>query len=178
MSKYLILAATAVMALASNTAQAAIVCALSDITPTATACSGFFDGNVLNNNAGNISIQTSALAQLGYVFNGDFNSLEKISSLNGSHSVDFTTLLKGTTYVAFHFGNGQDGPGNATAFYKLNAGAGLDVITLLYNASSNAVLYSTSVGGVPEPASWALMFAGFGMVGISLRRRRPKTVTA
>jgi hypothetical protein len=28
------------------------------------------------------------------------------------------------------------------------------------------------IGAVPEPASWALMFAGFGMVGTALRRRK------
>ncbi|MBS0361220.1 MAG: PEPxxWA-CTERM sorting domain-containing protein [Proteobacteria bacterium] len=26
--------------------------------------------------------------------------------------------------------------------------------------------------GVPEPASWALMIAGFGLAGATLRRRR------
>jgi len=26
-------------------------------------------------------------------------------------------------------------------------------------------------GGVPEPASWALMIAGFGLAGAALRRR-------
>lgn len=31
---------------------------------------------------------------------------------------------------------------------------------------------------VPEPASWALMIAGFGLVGASLRNRRATTVTA
>ena len=30
----------------------------------------------------------------------------------------------------------------------------------------------SGTGGVPEPASWALLIAGFGMVGASLRRRR------
>ena len=29
-----------------------------------------------------------------------------------------------------------------------------------------------SVGGVPEPSSWALLVAGFGLVGVSLRRRK------
>ena len=28
------------------------------------------------------------------------------------------------------------------------------------------------VGGVPEPANWAMLIAGFGLVGASLRRRR------
>jgi len=27
-------------------------------------------------------------------------------------------------------------------------------------------------GAVPEPASWALMIAGFGLVGIAMRRRQ------
>jgi hypothetical protein len=32
--------------------------------------------------------------------------------------------------------------------------------------------FSTVAGGVPEPASWALMIVGFGLVGGSLRQRR------
>jgi hypothetical protein len=31
-------------------------------------------------------------------------------------------------------------------------------------------------GAVPEPASWAMMIAGFGLVGAAARRRRPATV--
>jgi hypothetical protein len=45
--------------------------------------------------------------------------------------------------------------------------------------SSIAVdLYGTSVGGVPEPASWALMLVGVGAVGAALRRRRPFVTVA
>lgn len=33
-------------------------------------------------------------------------------------------------------------------------------------------------GGVPEPASWALMIAGFGLVGAAVRRRRAALATA
>jgi len=32
-------------------------------------------------------------------------------------------------------------------------------------------------GAVPEPASWMLMIAGFGLVGVAARRR-PAAVTA
>ena len=30
-------------------------------------------------------------------------------------------------------------------------------------------------GGVPEPASWALMITGFGLMGVALHRRRVAT---
>ena len=33
-------------------------------------------------------------------------------------------------------------------------------------------------GGVPEPATWALMIGGFGMAGMMLRRRRSAVATA
>ena len=41
-----------------------------------------------------------------------------------------------------------------------------------------AVLDGVSVTAVPEPATWALMLAGFGMVGFAVRRRRIAVVAA
>ena len=37
---------------------------------------------------------------------------------------------------------------------------------------------ASPVGGVPEPASWALLIAGFGAVGFAARRRRFAVVSA
>lgn len=34
------------------------------------------------------------------------------------------------------------------------------------------------VGGVPEPASWAMLIAGFGLTGAAMRRRRSTAVAA
>jgi len=34
------------------------------------------------------------------------------------------------------------------------------------------------IGAVPEPATWALMLVGFGLVGGSLRARRGRTTIA
>jgi len=106
---------------------------------------------------------------LGFTWDGS-TVVENLTPLAGNHTVDFATLLHGISYVGIHFGNGTGGPGNATAFYKLDAGAGLDTFTLNYNASSNAVLYSTTA--VPEPETYALMLAGLAGVGFVAGRRR------
>jgi hypothetical protein len=39
-----------------------------------------------------------------------------------------------------------------------------------------ATLITAAPGAVPEPASWALMIAGFGLAGAALRRRQPAAV--
>ncbi len=52
--------------------------------------------------------------------------------------------------------------------------AGLDKIpTFIYSFRlSGAEAQTFGFGAVPEPTSWALMFAGFGLVGIASRRRQ------
>ncbi len=39
-------------------------------------------------------------------------------------------------------------------------------------SSQNAFEYDTFGAAVPEPASWAMLIAGFGLVGATMRRRR------
>ena len=164
------LAAAAATFVIASPASAATACANTDISPNALDCSGFYDGNLLSGSPADITAQTAALADLGFAWDGV--NVEKIDSLGGSHTVDFDTLLVGISYIGLHFGKGVGGPGNATAFYKIDGGAGLDAITLAYNASSGAVLYGT--GAVPEPATWAMMIAGFGLVGGAMRRRKTR----
>ena len=168
-------------------------CAFTDVSPTALGCSGFFAGNLLSGNGGDIAAQKSALGSIGLVWDGVFANVTKINSLNGLTTVDFSTAnqnpmtrLYGDTWVGFHFGNGAGLGGNATAFYKINAGTtGLASLLLTINkGSSGAVLYRTGVapgpggGAVPEPATWAMMIAGFGLVGAGMRRRRSAVVSA
>jgi len=69
--------------------------------------------------------------------------------------------------------------------FTVNApSSGLYKFTLSYGetAGGPAVLkFSVNgapVGGVPEPATWALLVTGFGMVGYAVRRRRPMVVAA
>ena len=46
-----------------------------------------------------------------------------------------------------------------------------DVDHLYFSVGDRALFEVTVAGGVPEPASWALMLAGFGLVGQTVRRR-------
>ena len=52
-----------------------------------------------------------------------------------------------------------------------------------YESDNHTIGYYTRAGGVPEPASWALLVTGFGLVGAGLRRsgqatRRAVTTSA
>ena len=48
---------------------------------------------------------------------------------------------------------------------------GIDESWGLDNFALSAI-YDDGPGGVPEPATWAMLIAGFGMVGATMRRRR------
>lgn len=55
------------------------------------------------------------------------------------------------------------------AFFLLKSWTALSTLTVTYSSSSPEV---TSPTAVPEPATWAMMIAGFGFVGASFRSRR------
>jgi hypothetical protein len=66
--------------------------------------------------------------------------------------------------------------------------AGLNTLTVTYNVDAASTLPAAGYSGtltlapssavVPEPATWAMMMAGFGIVGAGLRRRRSLTTVS
>jgi hypothetical protein len=46
------------------------------------------------------------------------------------------------------------------------------------NLIDNLAISRVAQGAVPEPGTWAMMFAGFGMIGAAMRRRRVSATTA
>lgn len=185
--KFLIPLAAAI-GFASSPASAALTlgstaCANTDISPTATSCVGWYEGNLNGGSPQKKADQAAALnALLGTSYTAaTLPVLEIIGSLSGP-TVDFATQLYGETVVSFHVGaaNGQSsGVGyNATAFFVFDAGAGLDTFAFNRAGLSNARLYITQPPpAVPEPGTWAMLILGFGLVGAAMRRRRRDAAT-
>ena len=69
-------------------------------------------------------------------------------------------------------------PDSSLCVHTLNFAGGYSINTIvgLNNSSAYEKLVfvaNDGPGGVPEPATWAMLIAGFGMVGATLRRRAP-----
>jgi len=171
-------------AVVAGPAHAALVtpttnCALTDISPTASACGGWYSGNL---NGGSPAMKSDSADALNLLLGSNaltgatLTWLEDLSPLSGN-SINFAHMLYGDTIISVHVGGARGEPTGvgytSTAFFRFDAGSGLDVLTFNRAGLSNARLYSTgTVPGVPEPSTWAMMFLGFGVLGASLRNRR------
>ena len=140
------------------------------------ACAGGYSSNLLQDSLTSPT-GIAALVALGAPNTGIFleSKLEGLSSATGV--INFGTLLTGMTVFGMHAGGAGDGD-QGTFFFRFDAGAGVDVITVTdrqnSNATglSNAALFQTGPGAVPEPSTWAMMLLGFGAMGVTMRRRR------
>jgi hypothetical protein len=78
----------------------------------------------------------------------------------GGQFIGFSKSSNGDRYLPLQFDiNGTTNVGNA--FFN--------------NASDLVKIDYAAVGGVPEPAIWAELVAGFALAGAAMRRRRPQT---
>ena len=84
----------------------------------------------------------------------------------------------GITHVfSANYGGGDWGipAGVYVGFEDLYGGGDLDYDDLRFVFTN---VGGGEVGGIPEPATWAMLITGFGLVGMAARRRRPASVLA
>ncbi|TRW17043.1 Npun_F0296 family exosortase-dependent surface protein [Glacieibacterium frigidum] len=113
------------------------------------------------------------------------------SALDANNTVSFyngTTLLSSTNLTAFPlsgaYSGNPSGPfagangGEKYAFFNFHVTEGFNRVVLSQNGGGGFELDNITIGAtVPEPAAWAMMITGFGLVGLGMRRRMP-VVTA
>ena len=80
------------------------------------------------------------------------------------------------------FGSGHNMAWKTGGFSFTGTGSSTTITLAAVTGGNGGVFFDKisvdSAGGVPEPATWALMIGGFGLMGVSLRRRRSATATA
>ena len=130
---------------------------------------------VLNTVAGDTYAVSFQLATQG---NGDFGPANSFLATIGG-----LTILKANNAVPSVYGSGQSAFSVFSYYpYTFTATGSSTLLQFTYNNQpgyfdlDNVSVNGTpgvSVGGaVPEPATWALMLVGFGMVGAGMRQRK------
>ena len=157
-------------------------CDLGLTTPDASACSGYYSGNLINGSPTDLQAQADAIALLPGDYTFDTSTwadveATKVLTLTGpdNNEIDFGTTLFGETIVGAHFGNVAGPAGNVSVFWLFDFGTdGASSITLDdVQGFSNAALYTTGTPpAVPEPATWGMILMGFGAAGYAMRKRR------
>ena len=192
----------AVSAILATSGQAATVngtfaAALSGVT---SSTFGIRSGSVISNASGFVTSSTGDMSSIAALTPVNFST---VTALNGT-SVGFTssfgnfdgfidelmTAPAPNAVVGFSaFGNFipagmlssfMEGPGLLTVSFTqtgaLLAGRPQPAISGSFSFASEAGDGSPSA--IPEPASWAMLLGGFGLMGVAMRRRGMRSVTA
>lgn len=90
-------------------------------------------------------------------------------------SINFTTMVNGSVLAPYALISNVTPIEGSVAVRAFNQGGEIHLGT--YD-KGQTFLTGTNTGDVPEPASWVMLIAGFGLVGASMRRRRGVAVAA
>jgi hypothetical protein len=118
----------------------------------------------------NVSFYWGGIQQYGYT--GDTTERWIVSLGNESHATAIADNANHGFTGWFHetFQFTAQNSSDTLSFLAAGTPAGVPPFSVLDGVSMN-------VAGVPEPATWGLMFAGFGALGMASRRRRARTAT-
>lgn len=104
---------------------------------------------------------------------GPFATVNKTNDATASRKVD------GTISVNFPENDGVlAGQTSSVYAFRTNATRYIPGTAQLIDGSTLDATQAFAPGVVPEPASWAVMMLGFGLIGAATRRRRQKVIAA
>ncbi len=134
----------------------------------------------------NLAVRGGSIAA-GTIVNSQLLNFDPLVNRSARGTVTFNGRILGlaTTQSLLNASNFLGRPGVTYSFVSASGLEGGDVVTfagnvLTYNISaSNPSDTIRVLTAVPEPASWAMLIAGFGLIGaVSRRRRAQAPVTA
>jgi len=134
-----------------------------------------FNPLIVSNNAGNYATSFSFTFLKGV--NGAIDQTPSFTAFGSGPETRFTNVTDGVAWlVSYSNGNVTFTAPDMTA--RLNP-ADLFFVNVSFTGMVDPARFSfaglwddAKVGGVPEPASWAMMLGGFGLLGLMLRSRR------
>jgi hypothetical protein len=124
-------------------------------------------------------VATDGSFDVGTIFLTDGGSFQQaefnlFNALTDTTSVGIS--INGGATQTFSLGNGEN-------FFGFTATGGDVITSIAFDTNGSGVTdlrqlrvggVRASVGAVPEPGTWAMMLIGFGAVGFSIRRRKPR----
>jgi hypothetical protein len=126
---------------------------------------------------------TAAVADT-YLLNGNFSRLDPFVTPNGGQDGVLASIFKGSgsTYTSLYSNVLTGSLGSSVGFTGLStslaAGDYIDFVVnrrTAFNTDSTGlqatISFGAVAGAVPEPATWAMMIVGFGLIGGAMRRR-------
>jgi hypothetical protein len=114
-----------------------------------------------------------------------FSAYAPANGFGNAGDASFSGSIAGVELANYLVSSGPVTTWQAFSGQTMVGTAGMFDIEFIFNTSSvpskDVVIdrvFVTRVGGVPEPSSWAMLIAGFGLVGAARRGRRGLTVAA
>lgn len=109
-------------------------------------------------------------------FGSDFSRmLGALNLIQGDNSFSFGSPYAGGFFTGIINNSNGVLTGRDLAFSSQTCAPGIPTVGCQVT-TARAATFAVS-GGVPEPATWALMLLGFGVIGTAMRRRRATTIT-
>lgn len=126
-----------------------------------------------------------------YVLGDDFTTNNFVSFTYGGSNLFAAYTIASPDVGSFDGSfNGSAGPQNISIFGPFDINGSPYFQTFLDGSWDTGILFSSDMGngatwaiagvqgGVPEPATWAMLIIGFGAVGMASRKRRTRAVFA